>query len=421
MTIPAEDLVTIPAEDLAFIRAHAPDLPFVGGVGAEIWRPAGIEESLRHIQIMEKLGYTDWGFTEQTQSWTFRSVWGLMPDSARVPEYEAFYDTTCLIAAAGMQTSKLRFSLITDCYRRPPSVMAQTLKTLDQITKGRVGLFVGTGENKQFVPHGLERALPRIERLEEFVRIVKALLRTSEPATIEGKFWPQTDALLGCPVYDIDAPPPVMVVGGGPATMRLVARVADGLSTYLPGGYADRPDAMAEDIAIMHAEAERIGRDPSTIPVIGSNVVVLCENDAEVTRALESPFVRASALTLTPTGAHWKHWGGTHPLGDKYALSMTHRSTNFTRAELLETFSKITDDDIQHQIYIGTPEDVAKRILPWAKVMGHPQVPLGYCLDWGTTVFPEHRELADDGLPRWHHLQVRFSAAVNRLLAGGDV
>jgi hypothetical protein len=25
-----------------------------------------------------------------------------------------------------------------------------------------------------------------------------------------------------------------------------------------------------------------------------------------------------------------------------------------------------------------------------------------------------------DGLPRWHHLQVRFSAAVNRLLAGGD-
>jgi hypothetical protein len=124
--------VTIPAEDLAFIKEHAPDLPFVGGVGAEIWRPAGIEESLRHIQIMEKLGYTDWGFTEQTQSWTFRSVWGLMPDSTRVPEYEAFYDTTCLIAAAGMQTSKIRFSLITDCYRRPPSVMAQTLKTLDQ-------------------------------------------------------------------------------------------------------------------------------------------------------------------------------------------------------------------------------------------------------------------------------------------------
>jgi hypothetical protein len=41
-------------------------------------------------------------------------------------------------------------------------------------------------------------------------------------------------------------------------------------------------------------------------------------------------------------------------------------------------------------------------------------------LDWGTTVFPEHRELADDGLPRWHHLQMRFSAEVNRLLAGGD-
>jgi hypothetical protein len=41
-------------------------------------------------------------------------------------------------------------------------------------------------------------------------------------------------------------------------------------------------------------------------------------------------------------------------------------------------------------------------------------------LDWGTTVFPEHRELADDGLPRWHHLQMRFSAELNRLLAAGD-
>src|SRR5690606_1410568 len=146
--------------------------------------------------------------------WTFRSMWGLEADSKYVPDYEAFYDTTCLIAAAGVQTSKIRFSLTTDCYRRPPSIMAQTLKTLDQITKGRVSIFVGTGENKQFLPHGLERTLPRLERLEEYVRIVKTLLRTTEPVDIEGKYWPQRQALLACPVYDKNNPPAVMVVGG---------------------------------------------------------------------------------------------------------------------------------------------------------------------------------------------------------------
>ncbi|MEB3070680.1 LLM class flavin-dependent oxidoreductase [[Mycobacterium] vasticus] len=409
--------MTLTREDLDFIGAHEPDLPLCGGIGAEIWRPAGFEQSIRHLQIMEKLGYQNWGFTEQTQSWTFRSMWGLLPDSEYVPDYEAFYDTTCLIAAAGMQTTKIRFSFTTDCYRRPPSVMAQTLKTLDQITRGRVDVLVGTGENKQFLPHGLERTLPRIKRLEEYVRIVKGLLRTSEPVTIPGEFWPQQDALLGCPVYNSDAPPSVIVVGGGPATMRLVGRVADGLSSYLPGAYANIPEAMAEDLAIMREEAERVGRDPGSIPVGAGNTVVLCENDSEITRALDSPYIRGSVLNLTPTGEHWKKWGGEHPLGDKYALSMTHRSTNFSRPELQDAFAKITENDIQQMIYVGSPEDVAARMLPWAKVMGHPQVPLGYALDFGAAVFPEHRELAEDGLPRWHHLQLRFAAELNRLLA----
>lgn len=402
--------------DLEFIRAYAPRIAFVGGVGAEIWRPSGFADSIRHLQVFEKLGYPWWGFTEQTQSWTFRAVWGLEPVSREVPEFEAFYDTTALIAAAGTQTEKIRFSLTTDCYRRPPSVMAQTLKTLDQITKGRVALFVGTGENKQFLPHGLERTLPRLERLEEYVRIVKALLRTTEPVTVQGKFWPQKDALLACPVYDADRPPPVMVVGGGPATMRLVGRVADGLGTYLPGGYANRLEAFAEDVALMRAEAERAGRDPEAIPVGGWITVVLCENDREITRALDSPFVRGSALNLTPTGAHWRHWGGKHPLGESWSLSGTHRATSFTRAELLEIFSRIGEEDIQNQIFVGRPAEVASRVLPWARATKLTRVEVGCVLDFGTVIFPEHRELAGDGLPRWHHLQVELAEHLNRLL-----
>jgi alkanesulfonate monooxygenase SsuD/methylene tetrahydromethanopterin reductase-like flavin-dependent oxidoreductase (luciferase family) len=143
---------------------------------------------------------------------------------------------------------------------------------------------------------------------------------------------------------------------------------------------------------------------------------VLCENDSEITRALDSPYIRGSALTLTPTAAHWKHWGGKHPLGDDYALSGRHRSILFTRTELLEIFKKITENDIQQIVYIGSPEEVAKRMVPWARVMGHTQVDVGGIVDFGTTIFPEHRALAADGLPRWHHLERRLTKELNRLL-----
>ena len=55
---------------------------------------------------------------------------------------------------------------------------------------------LGTGENKQFLPYGLERTLPRYKRLEESIRNIKALLRTKDPISLDGEFWPMRDALL---------------------------------------------------------------------------------------------------------------------------------------------------------------------------------------------------------------------------------
>ena len=123
-------------------------------------------------------------------------------------------------------------------------------------------------------------------------------------------------------------------------------------------------------------------------------------------------------LNLTPTGAHWANWGSKHPLGDDWALSVTHRSTSFTRDEMRDICARITDDDIQHMCYIGTPEDVAARSAKWYRAAGIPQVPVPMTgANFTTTLFPETRELADDGLPRWHHLYVRYSEELNRQLA----
>ena len=404
--------------DREFVRKHAPKIAFAGTLGQEIHRTAGFENAILGIQLREKLGYVAQGFTEQTQSWIFQSAWQMMKGmNQEVPEYEAFYDTFSLIAAAGMVTDRIRLISTTDCYRRPPSVLAQTMLTLDHITKGRASVSVGTGENKQFIPHGLARELPRNERLEEYIRIVKGLMRATDPVTIEGKFWPQKDALLALPPYREGAYPPVILVGGGPGAMRIAGRVADGLGSYLPGGYANKVERFEEDLAIFRDEAERHGRDPKTLPVGAPFCCVLCENDEQITQALESPYIRAFVLNLTPVGKYWREWGSEHPLGDDWALSKTHRSTLFDRREMQSILQKITDHDVQQMIYVGTPEDVAQRFEPWVRAAWIPEAPLGLAMNFSTILFPEMRELAEDGLPRWHHLDLRFQRALNERLA----
>lgn len=406
-------------QDRDFIAEHAPTVAFIGGVGLEIARTAGFESSLRGIQVMEKLGYPVAAFSEQTQSWIFRAAWGTDVTSAalEVPDYEAYYDTFTLLAAAAAVTDRIGLMTMTDCYRRPPAVLAQTLLTLDHLSKGRVALMLGTGENKQFEPYGLERSLPRNRRLEECIRAVKALLRAKDPIDLDGEFWPLRDALLALEPYNPDVAPMVYLLGGGPTAMRIAGRVADGLGTYTPGGYDDDVSRFEEDLAILREEALANDRDPATIAVFPANTVVLCEDDEQVDRALACLFTRAFALNLTPTGEHWRSWGSEHPLGDKWALSLTHRSTLFSREELRERCGQITDDDIQHVCYVGLPEDVAARSAKWYRSAGISQVPVPINgADFTTTLFPETRELADDGLPRWHHLHLRYTNELNRQL-----
>ena len=161
--------MTMTDSDREFVREHAPQIPFIGGVGLEIHRTGGFQNSLLGIQVMEKLGYPVAPFSEQTQSWIFRSAWGAdVTTAARdVPDYEAYYDTFSLMAAGAVVTERIGLATMIDCYRRPPVILAQTLLTLDQLSKGRVSLMIGTGETKQFEPYGLERTLPRYKRLEE--------------------------------------------------------------------------------------------------------------------------------------------------------------------------------------------------------------------------------------------------------------
>ena len=143
---------------------------------------------------------------------------------------------------------------------------------------------------------------------------------------------------------------------------------------------------------------------------------MLCENDEQVERCYESLYTRMFVLNLTPTGAHWRQWGGEHPLGDDWALSGSHRSTRFTRAELLDICAKVRPADIDHMLYLGTPEDVAARAVKWYRAMGLTQLPQILHWDAATFACPELAEPAPSGVPRWHELHLRYLAHLNKML-----
>lgn len=399
-------------------------IPMLGVFGHEVWKPGGIATAIRAVQFLEELGYVGLGLSDQLQSWMFRSLWApdLVPAASAVPEHEAFYDTMVLTGALASHTERIRFTPIVDCFRRTPAHLAQSLLTLDQISAGRVSISVGNGEDKQFVPYGIERTEPKNSHLEEALCIIRALVRSAEPVSMpDNKFWVLDDALVALEPAQPKNPPAVMMVGGGARAMRIAARAADGFGTYLPGAYAGRVEGFEEDLAVFWREVAKIGRDPAelTVGATGAELLVLCEDDDQIERAYQSPYIRASALNLTPLGKHWKLWGSTHPLGDDWALSMTHRSTMFSRDELLEIVAKVGPDDLDHTMFIGRPADCAQRVAPWLRAAGIREIPLITGYNFATILFPEQLELGDNGLPRWHNLTVEYVQAVNGLLRAG--
>jgi probable F420-dependent oxidoreductase len=132
------------------------------------------------------------------------------------------------MAAAATATETLRVGTLVHAndYRHPV-VLAKELATIDHLSNGRVEIGLGAG---WMAPDYEQAGMPfdppgtRVSRLEEAVTIVKALM-AGGPVTVDGDHYTVTQhELYPAPVQ---APPPLMIAGGGPRMLRLAARQAD--------------------------------------------------------------------------------------------------------------------------------------------------------------------------------------------------
>ena len=173
-------------------------------------------------------------------------------------------DAWTLLGALAARTERIRLgTLVSPVTFRPPSVLAKSAATVDEISGGRVEIGMGAGwwteEHTQF---GFNFPSPRdrFAMLEEQLEIVHGLL-TEDRFSFHGAHYTLEDAeFLPKPVQ---RPRPPIVLGGatvGPWMQRLIGAWADEFNTT--GG---TPEQVSQRFARARSGVEAAGRDQASL------------------------------------------------------------------------------------------------------------------------------------------------------------
>jgi 5,10-methylenetetrahydromethanopterin reductase len=218
-------------------------------------------ETIRHVQLAESMG--------------FDSIW-------LAEHYGASRDPVTTVAALASSTRRIRLATgVVNPYTRHPAILAITLGTLDELSRGRVIFGLGAGNLTRLKNRLCVTGKRPLTHVEETVTIVRRLL-TGRPLSYNGKVFQVADLTLG---FDpIRAELPVYVGAVREQMLRLAARVADGvlLST------ASSPSYVAYAMDVLKRETERLGRDFEEIDV-ACNVLCCVSEDPERARAAVKP------------------------------------------------------------------------------------------------------------------------------------
>lgn len=165
---------------------------------------------------------------------------------------------------------------------RHPVLLAKMAATLDDLSGGRLQLFVGAGgwgQDVQRSVYGMEfpPIRERIERLGEAVTLMKKMWEETE-ASFQGEYYRLNGAV--CNPKPVQKPLPVWVGGSGPRLLNVVSKVADGWDTGLA---TERDyDRMA---SILEGHCETNGRDVNEIKrSYNCETVIIASNESELSK-----------------------------------------------------------------------------------------------------------------------------------------
>lgn len=155
----------------------------------------------------------------------FDSVWVL--DHIVLENYRSIsLEAWCVLSALATCTNRVTLGTsVTDPYRRHPAVLAQTVATLDYVSKGRAVLGLGAGESMNVDPFGIPRDR-RIVRMKETIEILRRLW-TSDAIDYSGEIFRLSKAFIQVPAVRKQSIP-IYLAANSPKTRRLVGLYGDG-------------------------------------------------------------------------------------------------------------------------------------------------------------------------------------------------
>ena len=166
---------------------------------------------------------------------------------------------------------------------RPPALTAKMAATLQALSGGRFMLGIGAGwRQDEYRAYGYEYPKPsvRFAQLEEVITICRLMWTEDEPS-FDGTYF----RIAGASTPPLPDPVPRVCIGakGEQIGLPMVGRLADAWNCSYQSD-----DDWNRRKGIVHAAAEKAGRDPGSIEITSTYEKALPESDADSAAWLEA-------------------------------------------------------------------------------------------------------------------------------------
>ena len=277
-------------------------------------------------------------------------------------------DTYVLLAAAAQATESIQIgTLIVNPVTRHPSVTASSIATIDEMAPGRVALGIGAGDTAVRLS-GLRPA--RVAEMEDAIVLMRRLLAGEE-----------VEVGAERPSYlPFHRPVPIWLTAGGPRTLEMGGRVADGVFMRVGTHQA----TIADTVRRIRQGAEDAGRDPLSIPLgIIFHTVLVDDPEEALTmgKAMAAGYYEYSPMLFNPSGLTWngpdpevlKHERGVWPdFHHDPDLLKAGRAVDFLSKAHADAFClRGTADAIAAQV-VGVLSEAASNGIEFEHVVLHP-------------------------------------------------
>jgi phthiodiolone/phenolphthiodiolone dimycocerosates ketoreductase len=280
------------------------------------------------------------------------------PMARVIPDIDSYADAFAMAAYALATVPEMGLSVSSDAIRRGPAELSQMMWTLANMTESRATLHIGAGEVKQTYPAGWKRA-EGLARLEDHLRIARALWDSDEPVEYEGNSWKMRRLWLG---GARKSRPRVWALGGGPKLYDLATSYADGIASAAPCVF-DTPEEFARTVRALKQDLERKGRDPEAFGFGLWFLNAIHEDHKVILRSFEGPLMRWHAGTYGRfNNADWSRLGLESVWPEEWHYSLKMRPVDVAPDVAERVIARTTEAHCEAAFSYGTPAEVATEI-----------------------------------------------------------